>query len=84
MELNQEDAEKLSIADGEMVRVVSRRGAVVVTARVNGGCPPGVVSMTFHFAEAPTNVLTSPALDPVALIPETKVCAVRVEKTSAA
>ncbi|MBM4443815.1 MAG: hypothetical protein FJ020_00755, partial [Chloroflexi bacterium] len=41
--------------------------------------PPGVVSMTFHFAETPTNVLTNPALDPVAKIPELKVAAVRVE-----
>ena len=36
--------------------------------------------MSFHFAESPTNVLTNPALDPVAKIPELKVCAVRVEK----
>jgi anaerobic selenocysteine-containing dehydrogenase len=36
--------------------------------------------MTFHFAESPTNQLTSPALDPVAKIPEFKVCAVRIEK----
>jgi predicted molibdopterin-dependent oxidoreductase YjgC len=35
---------------------------------------------TLHFGESPTNVLTNPALDPVAKIPETKVCAVRVEK----
>jgi predicted molibdopterin-dependent oxidoreductase YjgC len=36
--------------------------------------------MTFHFAESPTNLLTSSAVDPVAKIPETKVCAVRVER----
>jgi predicted molibdopterin-dependent oxidoreductase YjgC len=41
--------------------------------------PPGVISMTFHFAESPTNVLTNPALDPIAKIPELKVAAVRVE-----
>jgi predicted molibdopterin-dependent oxidoreductase YjgC len=35
--------------------------------------------MSFHFSETPTNVLTSPALDPVAKIPELKVCAVRKE-----
>ncbi|MDH4208769.1 MAG: hypothetical protein OEV76_07840 [Anaerolineae bacterium] len=38
-----------------------------------------MISMTFHFAESPTNVLTSPALDPIAKIPELKVAAVRVE-----
>jgi predicted molibdopterin-dependent oxidoreductase YjgC len=37
--------------------------------------------MTFHFAETPTNVLTNAALDPVAKIPETKVCAVQIEKS---
>ena len=62
-----------------MVRVVSRRGEVTVEADVTDILPPGVVSMTFHFHETPTNVLTHAALDPIAKIPETKVCAVRVE-----
>ena len=39
--------------------------------------------MPFHFKEAPANVLTNPALDPVAKIPELKVCAVRIEKVAA-
>jgi hypothetical protein len=38
--------------------------------------------MTFHFAESPTNVLTSAALDPVSKIQELKVCAVRVAKAA--
>jgi len=42
--------------------------------------PKGVVFMTFHFSETPTNVLTSPAMDPISNTPEFKVCAVRVEK----
>ena len=49
-------------------------------AKITGDSPPGVVFMTFHFAESPTNILTNPILDPVAKIPELKVCAVRVEK----
>ncbi len=80
VEINPEDARKLGINDGEMVRVVSRRGTVTARARVTDVSPAGVVSMTFHFAEAPTNRLTNPVLDPVAKIPEFKVCAVRVEK----
>ena len=63
-----------------MVRVRSRRGTLAVRARVTDVCSPGTVSLTFHFAESPTNVLTHAALDPVAKIPETKVCAVRIEK----
>jgi predicted molibdopterin-dependent oxidoreductase YjgC len=40
----------------------------------------GVVFMTFHYAEALTNALTNTAVDPIAKIPELKVCAVKVEK----
>jgi predicted molibdopterin-dependent oxidoreductase YjgC len=36
--------------------------------------------MTFHFNETLTNLLTSPFIDPVAKIPEAKVCAVKVER----
>ena len=80
VEINPKNALNLGIADGEMVRVVSRRGAVTAKARVTEASPAGVVFMTFHFAESPTNQLTSPALDPVAKIPEYKVCAVRIER----
>jgi predicted molibdopterin-dependent oxidoreductase YjgC len=80
VEINPSDASALDIADGEMVKVTSRRGEVVTKARVTEASPVGVVTMDFHFAESPANVLTNPALDPVAKIPELKVCAVRVEK----
>lgn len=80
VEINPKDATALGIADGETVRVISRRGEVTAKVRVTDVSPIGVVSMTFHFAESPTNVLTNPALDPVAKTPETKVCAVRIEK----
>ena len=80
LKINPEDALSLGIDDGETVRVSSRRGATTVKARCTNVCPQGLVSMTFHFAESPVNVLTNAALDPVAKTPETKVCAVRVEK----
>lgn len=80
VEINPADAAKLGIADGDRVKVVSRRGEVVTKANVTEVSPAGVVFMTFHFAESPANRLTNPALDPVAKIPEYKVCAVRVEK----
>lgn len=82
VEMNPKDAEALGIADAETVRVISRRGEVTSKVKVTDISPRGVVSMTFHFAESPTNVITSPALDPVAKIPEAKVCAVRVEKVA--
>ena len=80
VEMNPADAAALGLADGETVRVISRRGQITAKAEVTEKSPPGVVSMTFHFAESPTNVITNPALDPVAKIPELKVCAVRIEK----
>jgi len=84
VEINPQDASTLGIADGETVKVVSRRGAVVAKAKVTDVSPIGVVFMTFHFAESPTNQLTNPALDPVAKIPEFKVCAVRIERNDGA
>jgi len=80
VEINPGDAEALDIKNGEMVHVISRRGDVTAKAKVTDKSPAGVVSMTFHFAESPTNQLTSPALDPVAKIPELKVCAVQIKK----
>ena len=78
--INPVDSENLGIEDGELVEVSSRRGKVRVRAHATEICLPGVVSMTFHFFESPTNELTNAALDPLAKIPETKVCAVRVSK----
>lgn len=80
MAIHPEDAAMLGLEDGDVVRVVSRRGRVESAITVTDGTPGGVVAMTFHFAETPTNMITSSALDPVAKIPETKVCAVRIEK----
>ena len=80
-EINPEDAQALGITDGEMVKISSRRGEITAKARVTEVSPPGVIFMTFHFAESPANVLTNPATDPIAKIPEYKVCAVKVEKT---
>ena len=80
LNINPEDASKLGIDDGDMVEVSSRRGKIKVKAKLTNICPKGLASMTFHFTETPTNVLTNSALDPVSKIPETKVCAVRVKK----
>jgi len=82
VEINPADAELLGIANGDLVRVVSRRGQVEVKAKVTRRSAPGVVFMTFHFAETSANFLTNPAYDPVAKTPELKVCAVRVEKVA--
>ena len=82
IEMNPVDAERLGVADGEPVKVVSRRGAIQIAARVTERVMPGTLFLAFHFREAPANRLTIAALDPVAKIPEFKVCAVRIEKLS--
>jgi len=80
IEISPEDADRLGLGKSERVRVTSRRGNIETKAWITRRVPPGVVFIPFHFAEAAANVLTNPALDPVAKIPEYKVAAVRVEK----
>ncbi len=80
VEVNPADAAELGIRDGERVKVSSRRGSVEVDAKVTERVGKGVIFMPFHFAEAAANLLTNPALDPVAKIPELKTCAARIEK----
>jgi predicted molibdopterin-dependent oxidoreductase YjgC len=82
LEISAEDARALGIADGDEVEVTSRRGSVRARAWVTPRVGRGVVFMTFHFRESPANALTNDALDPVAKIPEFKVCAVRIKKRS--
>ena len=76
VEISFRDARHLDIADGQPVRVRSRRGEIVAKATVSNGILPGTVFIPFHFAAAAANRLTNAALDPVCRIPELKVCAV--------
>jgi formate dehydrogenase alpha subunit len=78
--INPLDAEKMGLADGDLVEVKSRRGKIQVRVQLSRRSQPGVASLSFHFAECPTNLLTSNALDPMAKTPETKVCAIRIDK----
>lgn len=78
VELHPDDAQHLGVADGERIHVASRRGEVVARSWVTERTQPGVVFLSFHFAEAAANLLTNPALDPMSKIPEFKVCAVKV------
>jgi predicted molibdopterin-dependent oxidoreductase YjgC len=79
IEVNQEDAERLGLNGKKRIRVTSRRGSIEAEALVGDRVPPGMVYANFHFPEASANQLTIAALDPVAKIPEYKVCAVKVE-----
>ena len=82
VEINPTDAVNLKLDDGDMAKVTSRRGNLAVKVKVTRKSPQGTVFMTFHFKEAAANLLTIAALDPVAKIPEYKICAVKVEPIS--
>jgi predicted molibdopterin-dependent oxidoreductase YjgC len=82
MEINPADAARLGLGDKQAARVTSRRGSIVLRVTITFKANPGVVFIPFHFAEAAANLLTIDALDPLAKIPEYKVCAVRVSPAS--
>ena len=80
VEVNAVDAEAVGVADGQAVVVESRRGKVRTQLKVSEGVTPGTVFLAFHWREASANLLTQDfKLDPIAKIPEYKVCAVRLE-----
>jgi len=79
IQINTEDAAGLGIKDGEKIKVRSRRGETITTARVTDEVAPKVMYMAMHFAEGANN-LTNTALDPLSKMPELKHCAVAVEK----
>jgi formate dehydrogenase major subunit/formate dehydrogenase alpha subunit len=83
IELNPSDADRLGINGRRRVRVASRRGTIESEAWVTDRVPPGMVYANFHFPEASANELTIAALDPIAKIPEYKICAVKVELVEA-
>jgi len=78
IEINPQDAASLGINDGDIVTVSSRRGKIKIKTKLTDIVSPKVVFIPFHFAESAANVLTNAALDPIAKIPEFKVCAVKI------
>ncbi len=80
LEINPADAQQLDICDGHQIKMASRRGQIVAKIMITDRVDPGVVFMPFHFEETNVNKLTNPAYDPIAKIPELKVCAVKLEK----
>jgi formate dehydrogenase major subunit len=80
VQINNEDAARMKIQNGEKIKLSSRRGEVETTAKVTDQVAPGVLMMTMHFGDAAANMLTNTALDPLSKMPELKHCAVKVEK----
>ncbi len=74
-------AKKQGIADGDWVRVESRRGVLTVRARLVTTIRPDTVFVPYHWPGARSvNQVTVSAQDPVSKIPEFKVCAVRLSR----
>jgi hypothetical protein len=74
---------KIGLDERQTVRVRSRRGDMLARAVVTDRVAPGVVFGNFHFpGPSNANNVTSGGLDPVAKIPEYKVCAVAIEAVS--
>ena len=82
VEINPDAARKLSIVEGDKVKISTRRGSVVATAKVTPKLKENVIFMPFHFADGAANTLTNPVLDPIAKIPEYKSCAAKIEKVA--
>jgi len=80
VEISSKDAQDCGVGEGDFLRVRSRRGEIRAKAQISDEAIRGTVFIPFHFAEAAANRLTIAALDPIAKIPEFKVCAVRIEK----
>lgn len=80
VEVHPDTAARAGLADGELGKVVSRRGEVVARVRCVPSARPDVVFLPFHFPGVQrANLVTNPALDPMSRMPEFKVCAVRLE-----
>jgi len=77
VEISPVDADQLGIVEGDSVSLTSRRGRIRTTVKTTNRVKPGQVFMPFHWREAPANLLTNPAVDPLAKIPEFKVCSIK-------
>jgi predicted molibdopterin-dependent oxidoreductase YjgC len=80
VDMHADDALGLGLADGDRVRISSRRGSVVAPVRIDPSLKPGLVFMTFHFQDdVSVNLLTNNATDPRSGTAEFKACAVSIE-----
>jgi anaerobic selenocysteine-containing dehydrogenase len=85
VEINPQDANRLGVRSGDMVRVASERGHVdPIRVRVTAIVRPGEVFIPFHYDEACANRLTLNEFDPISREPNYKQCAVRIVRSQGA
>ena len=80
VEVNDQDAKKKGIKNGDTIKLITRRGSMELPARVSDVCLPGLIFVPFHYADKLINELTLDAFDPGSKQPEYKICAVKIEK----
>jgi assimilatory nitrate reductase catalytic subunit len=81
VEMHETVAHRIDVKTGELVRLRTRRGTAVMTARIVSGIRSDTVFAPFHWGgDGNVNLLTNPALDPYSRMPEFKVCAVALDR----
>ncbi|MDN5940151.1 MAG: hypothetical protein L0H83_16015, partial [Salinisphaera sp.] len=83
-EIHPDDAAQIGVGEGDYLSVTSRRGNVIVEARITTDVSPGSLFMPMHFREAGANALTAPEVDPDGKIPDFKFVAVKMARAEAA
>ena len=84
LDLCPEDIAAWSLAEGEVVRIVSARGSLEAPVKSDPALRPGLAFMTFHHPDdAPVNILTIDATDWKSGTAEFKAAAIRIEKLEA-
>lgn len=80
VELHPDVAADLGLTEGDDVRVTTRRGSVVIPARLSSNIRVDTIFMPFHWSGVHrANTLTIDTLDPTSRMPEFKACAARIE-----
>lgn len=82
VEISANDAARLNLEQHTMVDVLSRRGKITARIAISAKAVDGTLFIPFHFAKSAANRLTNAAVDPVAKIPEFKVCAINIRKAA--
>ena len=85
VEIHEQTAQSLGIADSDWVTVRTRRGEMTAPALVVRSIRPDTIFIPYHYGDGQTaNILTNPVLEPMNKIPEYKVCAAAVRKAEEA
>jgi formate dehydrogenase major subunit len=82
LDISAADASRLSLSEGNRIRLVSRYGQVVLPVHITDSVLSGVLFTTFHDASKCLNLTTGPLRDPATSTPEYKITAVRIESNS--